>query len=198
MSVALLVVDDGRADYLDRCLESIAAHLPPMDYCVMVDDSDHELGFGGAIQTGWDAVLETDATHVWHAESDFVYTQSVPIHWMQKILEGRPHLAQVALKRQVWNDSEKAAGGIVEQDPDSYTEFESIAGKWTEHSICFTTNPSLYPRHIVERGWPQVAESEGVFSGQLRDDGLSFAYLGGKFDPPRCEHIGLERVGVGY
>lgn len=198
MTVALLLIDDGREDYLDRCLESLAEHLPPVDACVMVNDSDHELGFSGAIQAGWDAVLETDCKYVAHLESDFLLTERVPIRFMQLILEHDPTLAQIALLRQPWNDREQAAGGIIQQDPDSYEEHESVAGKWTTHSVCMTTNPSLYPRHIVERGWPQVPASEGVFSAQLREDGYRFAFLGGKSDGPRCEHIGVHRTGCGY
>ena len=142
--------------------------------------------------------METGCDYCFHVESDFTFNDRIPVGWMQKILEARPYLAQVALKRQPWNDAEKAAGGIIEQAPENYEEHESVAGKWTEHDVCFTTNPSLYSRSIVEKGWPDGPESEGVFSHQLRQGGYRFAYLGGKFDPPRVTHIGTHRTGNGY
>lgn len=196
MKIALLVIDDGREDYLDRCLESASKSLPPLHYCVMVDDSGHELGFGGAIQAGWDVVLElTDADYILHLESDFTFKQPVPVAQMRQTLEAKRNLAQVALKRQPWNAEERAAGGIVEQHPG---DFQEVRGLWTEHERFFTTNPCLYPRWIVEKGWPQGPESEGRFTHRLRDEGLRFAFWGGKFAPPHVEHIGAERAGVGY
>ena len=192
--IALLLVDDGRFDYRERCLRSAAQLLPPLDVCIEVNDPDHELGFAGAIQAGWDAVLESGADYVFHLEADFTFNVHVPTARMIELLEAQPQLAQVALKRQPWNASERAAGGIVEQHPDDFTDH----GFWTEHRRFFTTNPCVYRASLCERGWPQVPESEGIFTHQLRDDGLSFAFWGGKFDAPTVTHIGRHRAGKGY
>lgn len=196
--IALLLIDDGRENYLERCRASIGRLPEEVTHKVLVEDPDHRLGFAGAIQAGWNEVLKTSCRYVFHVESDFVFNEAPDLETMQAILDDCPWLAQVALKRQPWNEREKAAGGIVEADADDF--FEKRAGDrlWTEHLRFFTTNPSLYPRAIVERGWPQVPNSEGVFTHQLLADGLHFAFFGGKFDPPRVEHIGRARAGVGY
>lgn len=204
----LLIIDDGREDYLDRCLDSAATFLPPMDACVMVNDSDHELGFAGAIQAGWEWVLETGCEWVLHMESDFLLTCPVPLERMQRIItESRvtgpnpegPRIAQVALKRQAWNEREKVAGGIIEADPQDFRSATSASTGWvTEHRKFFTTNPSLYSASLCERGWPQERHSEGVFTHRLLADGYRFAFLGASDEPPRCWHIGEARAGKEY
>lgn len=191
MSVALLVITDGRKGYLRRTLASAAEMLPKFDQTVTINDSDHRLGFAGAIQAGWEQI-QTD--WVFHLEADFTFNEPVPINEMIGVLERRPYLAQIALKRQPWNEFECAAGGIVEQCPSDYREISDSRARWTEHQRFFTTNPSVYSRELVRLGWPQVAESEGIFTLQLLELGRAFAYLGGKFDAPRVTHIGEARA----
>ncbi|HYJ21626.1 MAG TPA: hypothetical protein VEW07_06360 [Solirubrobacterales bacterium] len=198
MSVCLLVIDDGREDYLERCLESAAHNLPPMDACVMVSDPDHELGFAGAVQAGWEGVLETGCEWVFHLESDFVFTCPVDLPKMQAVVEQFPEIAQVALRRQAWNEAEKAAGGIVALDPRSFRTATCSTGYFTEHRKFFTTNPSLYRASLCERGWPQVPRSEGILTHELLSEGRSFAFIGPAPEPPRCWHIGETRTGTGY
>lgn len=191
MSLCLMVIDDGREDYLERCL---ASHVPDAAFTVKVSDPDHVLGFAGAIQRGWEQVLATGAEWVFHLESDFTLDERVPLQRMIALLEALPHLAQVSLKRQAVNEREKAAGGIVEADPDDFTDRDG----WTEHRRYFTTNPSVYSTRLCERGWPQQAHSEGVFTHQVLADDLSFAIWGQKSDPPKVTHIGERRTGTGY
>ena len=194
MSVCLLFITDGRP-YAAQTLASAAEMLPPLDCCAIVDDTDHRLGFGGAIRAGWELVLRTNADYVFHLEDDFTFERPVPIEQMQQVLATKPNLAQMALKRQPWNESEKAAGGIIEQHPGDFTE---VRGAWTEHRRFFTTNPCLYPRWLCEKGWPEGAESEGRFTHQLLGDGFRFALWGAKADPPWVRHIGERREGHGY
>lgn len=192
--VALLLIDDGRFDYRDRCLASASKLLPPLDVSIEVNDPHHELGFAGAIQAGWDAVLESGADYVVHVEADFTFNVHAPIKGMIQLLEAQPHLAQVCLKRQPWSPAERAAGGIVERHPENYTSH----GFWTEHKVCFSTNPCVYRASLCERGWPQVPQSEGIFTHQLLADGLSFAFWGAPLDAPTVTHIGRHRTGTGY
>lgn len=203
MSVCLLIIDDGREDYLARSVESASEMLPEVGHKVIVDDAEHSLGFAGAVQEGWNRVLETGADWVFHLESDFVFNQPVPLARMQCLLDvadqpGHNRLAQVSLKRQPWNQREKAAGGIVEADLDDFSWRSNGMDDWTEHRRYFTTNPSLYRAALCERGWPQVPESEGVFTHQLLADGYRFAIWGKPLAPPMVEHIGRERAGKGY
>jgi hypothetical protein len=198
--LALLLISDGRQHYLDQALRSIEVNFPQFDEVVHIDDSAHELGFGGAIQAGWDRALATGADHVFHVEQDFIFNAPIPLDEMVALLEREPHLAQIQLKRQPWNAAERAAGGIVETRPDDFVERRDGFAVWTEHRAWWTTNPSVYSTAVCELGWPQVPQSEGVFTHQLLNAAadLQFALWGGKFDPPLVTHIGQERAGLGY
>lgn len=194
MSICLLVIDDGRG-HLEKCLESCARYLPPMDACVMVDDSDHELGFAGAIRAGWEAVLETGCKYVFHLESDFRFLGTPPLTLMQEVA-AMPDVAQISLKRGAVNRREREAGGIVEADPEHFTDWPEYG--CTMHRRYFTTNPSLYETALCERGWPQEPLSEGIFTHKLLADGLRFAIVGAPLARPKVQHRGSRRAGHGY
>jgi hypothetical protein len=197
--IALLLISD-RDEYLRPSLRSIRAMIPPFDICVHIDDKAHELGFGGAIQEGWRQLLETDAEYVWHAEGDFTYNQPLDLRDMQAVLDAHPHLVQLALRRQPWNPEETAAGGQVQIDPGAYTDREWRAHRWLEHTKNFTTNPSLYPRWVMEQGWPDGPQSEGHFGPKLLkgQPGRRFAYWGARESGEWCRHIGTVRKGHSY
>lgn len=201
MKFAVLLISDGREEYLKRTRASAEANLPEPENLIHVQDPDHELGFDGAIREGWRRVLaETDAEFVFHLEQDFTFNRPAPIAEMAAVLRARPHLVQLALRRQPWNDREQAAGGIVEMDPDLYEECELNGWRWLEHTRNFTTNPSLYPRSVCEFGWPPGAESEGRFGIALRErhPALRFAYWGARDSGEAVTHIGKARAGKGY
>jgi len=172
--------------------------LPSPHEVVLVDDREHRLGFAGAVQAGWDRILETDAELIVHLEGDFVFNERIDLEAMAALVRDS-HISQVALKRQPWNEAEKAAGGIVELDPDSFEEGQHDGHAYTAHRKFFTTNPSIYRRDIAERGWPQEDRSEGKFSIELfKDPHVVSTFWGGKFDAPKVHHIGDERAGHGY
>ncbi len=199
MSVCQLRIGDGRDELHERAMHSLREMLPKPEHVVIVDDREHELGFAGAIAEGWRQVRETAAEWVWHAEMDFVYHVPVPLDRMIAVLRRRPRLAQLSLKRQAWNERERAAGGIVEADADDFTQVTDAGDVWTEHRRYWTTNPSLYSAAWCAQTWPQEPESEGRFTHRLLDDPeLRFAIWGAKFDPPAVEHIGAQRAGHGY
>lgn len=201
MSVCLLLIGDGREDYHERSYASLLAVLDrsQIDNVVTVDDSEHRLGFSGAIQAGWERALAHDADYVFHVELDFTFHAPLPLDRIVALLERRQDVAQVVLKRQPWNEQERAAGGIIEQHPDDYTERQDRGDVWTEHRRFFSTNPSLYSTRLCRLGWPQEPRSEGVFTHRLLADPLlRFAFWGAKHDAPLVEHIGMARAGMGY
>ena len=104
MSVCLLIISDGREEYLQRTLASAEEHLPSCDQVVHIDDTHHQLGFAGAIQAGWDRV-QTD--YVFHLEANVTFNRSVPLDDMRQVLDENPHLTQIALLRQPWNRAEQ-------------------------------------------------------------------------------------------
>ncbi|WP_373067550.1 glycosyltransferase [Gemmatimonas sp.] len=223
MSIALLVITDGREEYLRRTVASAEANLLPSEEIAerwMFDDTGDDdyradlanefprfrvfgcggrRGFGGAIRAAWASLrLHSKAEYVFHLECDFTFNRAVNLDDMQDLLGIRPNLAQVALRRQPWNDEEHRAGGIVEQHPESYEETRFFNLAWLEHSRFFTTNPCMYRRELMSLRWPEGAQSEGMFGLALKASGMNFAYLGARDSSPWVHHIGDERVGSGY
>jgi hypothetical protein len=170
-------------------------------------------GFGGAIRSAWHALrIASSAPYVFHLEDDFRFRRIVPLEAMVALLEHHPELVNIALRRQPWNADERAAGGIVEQHPTDYIDRttwtpwrhgnydEERIILWLEHRRFFTTNPGLYRRSLLlEHDWPVGTESEGHFSQRLlADPDIRFGYLGARDSGEWCEHVGAERVGIGY
>lgn len=195
MSLSVLLISDGRDEYRARTLASAAEMLPPVDEWIEVDDRDHRLGFAGAIDAGWRQV-QTD--YVFHLEADFTFNRPVPLEAMVAALDANPHLVQMALLRQPWNEQERAAGGIVQMHPDLYQPVVWRGHRWLEHRRNVTTNPAVWPRWVIDRGWPQRRESEGHFGLELfaSDPTLRAAYWGGGEE--WVTHVGDVRGGRGY
>ena len=212
----LLIMSHGRGKELKQAIDSIHSNLRGrIDRWVIHSDApnpcwnmwlrdrwggdivinDGERGFTKSIINAWKHI---DDDYIIHWEEDFVLKEEVNVDLLRWILETSPELAQVALKRQPWNDAEKRAGGIIEQDPEAYTEEMKYGYVVTKHRKFFTTNPCIYGRNVVELGWPDEQYSEGMFGFKVWDAGLYSSFLGSKFDPPKVEHIGYERTGVGY
>lgn len=198
--ICLLLIDDGREDYLERCRWSLASKLPRFDAEVTIIDADHRLGFTGAVQEGWRQARETGCDWIWHQESDFLMNGPVPLDRIQAVMERWPDLVQMSLKRQPVNDQEIAAGDILLVRPTEYVEVSEGEDRWLEHRVFFTCNPSLYRMSLTDRGWPDEEHSEGKFGGRLfRDLPAARSGIWGAFgDGPRVHHIGTHRKGHGY
>lgn len=231
MTTLVLVFDDGRLDYLDRSLASFRenVHGDRFRFLIHQDEPtavratrdrypDCEViggakrsGFAGAIGRAWQAAATprfNDCDWVFHLEGDFTFNRQVNLQQLQLVLETRPHLVHMALRRQPWNPAEVEAGGVVELNPTAYEQHTNAFGwSWLEHRLFFTTNPSLYRRDLVRSHWPTSPQSEGLFTIQLLEFGppwggpagpLRFGYWGHRDDPPWVEHIGAVRAGKGY
>lgn len=223
--IALLVMTDGRDDLLDQALASAADKLVgPITERIINDDTGDfahrqaisrrypdfsvlghphgRQGFGGAIRNAWGYLRHHSTTSfVFHLEDDFTFNHRIDLAAMASTLIANPQLVQLALRRQPWNDEERAAGGIVEAHPDDFVERHGwAAASWLEHRRFFTTNPSLYRRRLVlEHDWPAVDHSEGVFTHQLlADPAVRFGYWGSRASGEAVTHLGHERAGVGY
>ncbi|RKR92784.1 glycosyl transferase family 2 [Micromonospora pisi] len=229
MSIALLVITDGRDDYLAQCISSLDALEGPISERWMYDDTGNAAyrarlaavwpefrhinggprqGFGGAIRAAWSHLAaHSTADWLFHIEQDFTFHRPVDLAAMAEVLTERPHLVQMALRRQSWNTAERAAGGVVEQHPEAYTACHDDHGhQWLEHRQFFTTNPCLYRTELLQVGWPDREQSEGHFTNRLLSSGLGtvpgdqvrFGYWGARSDSPWVEHVGHQRIGVGY
>jgi glycosyltransferase involved in cell wall biosynthesis len=175
-------------------------------------------GFGGAIRYAWEHLATySEADYVFHLEDDFTFNRQVDLDAMAKVLIHNPHLAQMALRRQAWNEAERAAGGVIEQHPDDYVDCSAVAVStrsgelairvdWLEHTRFFTTNPCMYARRTAALpgqpatfdAWPAGPNSEGHYGILLREAGYRFGFWGRREDAPWVHHIGDERAGNGY
>lgn len=242
-TIAVLVMTDGRDGLLRQTIESARANLAgniierwihddggSLEHGAMLDALYPEFvqiphvpgrrqGFGGAIDCAWRHLANNStADYVFHLEDDFTFNRPVDLDAMAEVLACTPDLAQMALRRQPWNDAERAAGGVVEQYPDAYTDVAMIQkaygdpgrvgqmSYWLEHTLFFTTNPCLYARRVptpagqqaVLSPWPSGPNSEGRYGIRLREYGYRFGFWGRRDDAPWVHHIGDARAGHGY
>lgn len=224
MSVALCVMTDGRRDLISRTIPSVLDNLRgPVSELVICDDSADEeyswwlsrtytdfdivsgptrLGFGGNIQRAWAYLRENSrAKHLFITEDDFLFHRPVHLSDMATVLDTHPNVCQLVLKRQPWNAEEKAAGGIIEQHPEDYTQRSDGRYEWVEHRRFWSTNPYLARRSLIlTHDWPSTSESEGRFTHELlaKYPDILFAFWGNRNDPPWVEHTGHVRTGLGY
>lgn len=221
--ITLCVFTDGREHIYETIPSALAMLQGPITRRIIYDDSGDPLnrdrlaeafptftiahspegreGFGGAIRFMWRYLAAWDTNkYVFHLEDDFLFNREVDLNMICRLLESHPSLVQVALRRQPWNDAERAAGGIVEMNPEAYLDayFETLP--WAAHREFFTTNPCVYRRSLCSRGWPDDPHSEGKLGAIIRDESVAppFAFWGWKFSDPWVTHIGKERVGSGY
>lgn len=218
--IAVLVRTDGRDSLLAQTIESLDANLVgPITRKIIHTDAGPghvkeladrfleweiiggpRLGFGGAINRAWRYIAqEPTELFLFDTEDDFIFKRPVPLIDMASVLSQHPHIAQLALRRQPWNGEEKAAGGIVEMWPDSYTDVFWEGCAWLEHRLFWTTNPSLFHISRCASGWPAVDKSEAVYSKLVfADPQTRGAYWGSRDSGEWVTHIGDERVGKGY
>ena len=222
--ITLVVMTDGRRAYLERTLATLDRLQGPVSVRMIHDDSGdprfaewlwdiygdnfviqstgRRSGFDGAMRSARAWVAGHDRNpFVWWHEDDFLLTREIDLHDMVDVLDAHPHVAQLALRRQPINATERAAGGVAEQWADDVTERSWQGCEWLEHRRVFTTNPALIPRRFVtDFEWPAGSESEGRFGIHLfaEHPEMVSAFWGPWASGVWCEHIGTVRTGTGY
>ena len=124
MSIALVIVTDGRDTYLDECVKSLGMLKEGYRLSIterwMHDDTGNDAyrselsarypefthinggkrqGCAGAFQSVWRQLRErTRAEYVFLVEQDFVFLRPVNLKHMAFQLNRNPHLAQIALR----------------------------------------------------------------------------------------------------
>ena len=185
----------GNTQFLHAVEDAYHWSNKPDGYTVL--NYGQRLGFAGAIQAGWAHVrgLPEHVTHVFHLEGDFTFNHNINLDAMAAVLDATPDLAQLALLRQPWNTEEMRAGGIIQLHPEDFY----MQAQYVRHSRFWTTNPCMYRRELLERGWPDAPESEGKFGIGLVQAGYHFGFWQESLDAaPAVEHIGRQRSGTGY
>lgn len=214
MTVALLVMTDGRREYIRDTIRSASCNLegpfgPLFMYDDSADEANHEWlrnnfpsfklfyketrqGFGGAINSAWEFMKDYEFEYIFHLEDDFTFNRKIPVDDMIQKLVENPNVYQMALRRQAWNREEMRVGGVIQRWPD---QFHQQNGFMT-HRLFFTTNPSLYRRSLIEtRTYPNIKDAEGHFTLEITgsDPNAVFGFWGDKTDPPWVNHNGVKR-----
>ena len=197
MSIAILMITDGRDDYLVQAIDSTRNLHGDITERWMFDDTGDEAyrdtlrqlnptwgvigsperrGASGAVTDAWRALRDrSDARYVFHLEQDFVINLPVDLDAMAGFLDAHPHIAQVVLRRQAWNPDEKAAGGVLEQHPDWYYDMSERGVEWLEHRAYWSNNPCLYRADLLVLGWPEHVPGrwgEDTFHQRLLGTGI--------------------------
>lgn len=213
------MLTDGRP-YIQETLPAWRAVLPRGIELVVVDDSgdperrewivdqaDHAVwpgtnrcGYNAAMKTVMGLAATSGYEYIWFVEDDFLPLNVPSLGCMQRVLELRPNLSQVALRRQPWYPNEKRAGGVLEAVmlQSKYPAHTNGEADWVEHDKFWTCNPSLWPRWVTERGWPDGSGSERRFGTKLFAEKYKAGYWGMWGDEPLVSHIGAEQNGTGY
>ncbi len=215
MKICILIINDGRNDYLDQTLKSLKDKVVfPIDaeiYKVLYDDmpegrdayflsrieleynidkmilSDKRVGINQAVQNAWMHIPKCD--YIWHQENDFTYNAQIDVSKMIAPLEMNRMIGQVALLRQPWYDDEVESDGMYKVGYRTYRQGNIAGIDLVFQDLFFTHNPCIYRYSSIEQ-IPNYSEIE--FAAHLKKRGCrTFAYLGTLTDEPLCHHIGV-------
>jgi glycosyltransferase involved in cell wall biosynthesis len=203
MTICLVIIGNGRLDYLHKTVAAADQYLPPVDYRIMIDDSGdptvaahlncffptfahihhpENRGMAVAVNTGFQAAFHTGADYVIWLEEDMVIQSALPIQEAIDVLVQFPKVAQILFQRQPLTPQEVEAGTVVG------AMAPTNCGYWSTQTHIFSLNPCVIPRHIVELGWPDGNEREQT--DRLLADGWKFGVWHGQL----VEHIGESRA----
>lgn len=220
VTVAVLTTD-GRRDTLQQTIESFGQQVMGdiVRRIIFTDVGNPEhLAWLATEFTGWDIVAcgpkqgyaaamaaawaylanDDESDHIFWLEDDFTFNQVVDLHLMGRVLDRNPMLMQLALRRQPWNEEERAAGGVVESHADWYTDVRDhdLRVDWLEQTAFWTNNPSLFRSEVCDVPYPTHANAEGRYTFQLKDvfPGCCFGYWGARSSGEWVHHIGAVSV----
>lgn len=215
MKICIIILTDGRNDYLARTLESLESRVVFPEgaevYKIMVDDwpadrglktlkklvkkynidklvlNEENLGIDKTVQKAWSLVPQ-DTDYIWHQENDFEYLQKIDVSQMISVLNN-PTIVQVALVRQPWFEDEKSSGSLMKTRPHRFKQASVSNVDIVIHRDHFTHNPSIYKTKWIEQ---MEGYSEYKFKDHLlaKNGVLYFSYLGKLEDGHTILHIG--------
>lgn len=214
MKLVVVVVGDGRGEYLAQTISSLSYVHHPIHARIMVNDERNPLyqasleseypeweihhtgrvGMAGAVQAGFTAALEYEPDFVLWVEEDMLLIDEIPVGRAARELE-RPkndRIAQMVFKRKPWWGSpDEMELGDQWQAIKRLSHFYTPKGDYSTHDFIFSLNPCLIPRRILELGWD--VDNEAGMTKRLLDEGFVFGHWGGLDSPPLVEHIGVDR-----
>lgn len=216
VEVELVVITNGRKDYLEETLASARERLKGritkrtlINDCVdpawrawldanlgeefEITHHRKNLGFTGMMGSAREQIRATDGPpYVFWLEEDFVFDRNIDLDEMATLLD-KPGLYEAALLRGPFFSRERKVGSIPDEHRSSYRTEVFRGVQHLAHRRFFTTNPNLTKRESFERPWLTGSHSESRFGEQLWEDGLHVAFLGDGQN--WCSHIGKSRRG---
>lgn len=221
MKFCVIIINDGRNDYLAQTLKSFSEKVVFPEgseiYKILIDDrpegrdlkeikrllkkhsinelvlSDKNEGVNATVKKAWSLVPE-DVDYIWHQENDFTFLDEVKISELMTVLES-PIIVQCALVRQAWFEDEKKAGSLMNTRPQRWKQANHAGIPIVLHKDHFTFNPSIY-----KRKWIVDIEPFGEYALKnhylKQNPGLWFSYYGKKEDTHRILHIGERKSGM--
>jgi hypothetical protein len=215
MKFCVIIINDGRNDYLAETLKSFKENIifPEGSTInkILIDDwplerdeatikalckkykidklvlNPENLGVNATVKKVW-SLIPSDVDYVWHQENDFTFLEKINISDLMTVLES-PVIVQCAIVRQPWFNDEKESGSLMNTRPERWRSGNSSGIDIVMHKDHFTFNPSLY-----KRKWVQDITPFGEYDLRnhlINTNGaLWFSYLGTKEDKHRCFHIG--------
>lgn len=215
MKFCVIIINDGRNDYLAETLKSFKENVvfpEGSEVCkILIDDWPYDrdektikklakkygidklvfnpenIGVNRTVRKVWSLVPE-DVDYIWHQENDFTFLEKVNIQELMTVLEN-PIIVQCAIVRQPWFEDEKQAGSLMNTRSGRFKQANAAGVDVVLHKDHFTFNPSLY-----KRNWLVDLEPFGEYELKnyliARNPALWFAYYGKKEDNHRVLHIG--------
>jgi hypothetical protein len=218
MKFCVIIINDGRNDYLAKSLKSFSENVVFPEGSevtkILIDDwplerdekeikrlakkygvktvilNDTNLGVNQTVRKIWSEIPK-DIDYVWHQENDFIFLEKVNIQELMKVLES-PIIVQCALVRQAWFEDEKQCGTLMNTRPERWKDANVSGTDIVVHRDHFTFNPSLY-----KSKWLVYIEPFGEYALKdyylSKNPGLYFSYYGKREDSNRILHIGEKK-----
>jgi hypothetical protein len=191
-----VIVDDSGDEHYRRFLLQLASDLP---FPAAVTSHPRREGFCRTVAHAWTLAGVVGPEWIFWLEDDFELERAVELPELAHVLDHEARVAQMALYRNPVSDEEVAAGGYVPMRPGAYEPRGAGGVRWLEHTVCWTTNPSLFRASFARAyAWPRDhPECEGRFGFHLRElrPETTFGIWGA--GEPWVRHFGV-RSGTGY
>ena len=223
-SIAWAVTTDGRKEFIEAAMPTWHDLTGNVIARIIVDDSGDpayrewlratyggadivhvggdRMGYNAAMKRMREVGLATGADYIFHLEDDFKLMRPLDLDDLTSVMEANPMLAQMALVRGPWYHNEVAHGGMIQAlkaQGCAFTECGWGGTYWIEHRAVWTANPSVFPKKIAMRHYPDGDWSESAFMRDIRETTrFKCAYWGRMTDEPMVDHIGTYKMGTGY
>lgn len=211
MKYHLIVITHGDGETLEATLDSFHEMVTPSPFeMTLIQDGGARMprvglwpwtivslgtrqqGFCAVMREAMVEALAGDSPHIFLLEHDFEFLRPIDLEPVAEVLDAVPMLAQMSFMRGPVNVEEEAAGGVIgKHGRENFAEM----GRWLEHRVYWTTNPSLFPQSIAGYPWPPAPECEGHFGLSLWPDGWTSGIWG--LGEEWVRHTGV-RSGFGY